>query len=90
MVTLSSLLAQQMAPHPACIFKNVVDRLNQRQGTDLRESKAMNLSGAAAILCIILWVVLAFVLAFPTGWVHVPLILGVVLIVRAIVEGSKK
>lgn len=42
----------------------------------------------AAILCFALWIVLAFVLAFPTGWVHVPLVFGVLLVVRAIVAAD--
>ena len=50
----------------------------------------MNLYGLAAILCLAVWVTLAFVLAFPTGWVHIPLIFGVLLIVKAIVTGKPK
>lgn len=42
----------------------------------------------AAVLCFALWIVLAFVLAFPTGWVHVPLVFGVLLVVRAIVAAD--
>lgn len=42
----------------------------------------------AAVLCFALWIVLAFVLAFPTGWVHVPLVIGVLLVVRAIVAAD--
>lgn len=42
----------------------------------------------AAILCLTVWIVLAFVLAYPTGWVHVPLVLGVLLAVRAIVAAD--
>jgi len=41
-----------------------------------------------AILCFALWIVLAFVLALPTGWVHVPLVFGVLLVVRAIVAAD--
>jgi hypothetical protein len=43
-----------------------------------------SLLGAVALLA--LWVVLAFVAAIPSGWVHIPLALGSVLIVRAIVD----
>ena len=45
----------------------------------------MNWYAGAGILLLILWVVLAFVLAIPSGWVHVPLALGCILLVRAIV-----
>jgi hypothetical protein len=38
-----------------------------------------------AILCLVLWVVLAFVMALPSGWVHLPLAIGCILIARAIV-----
>jgi hypothetical protein len=37
------------------------------------------------LACIALWVVLAFVLAIPSGWVHLPLAVGVVLMATAIV-----
>ena len=33
-----------------------------------------------------LWIVLAFVLALPSGWVHLPLALGVCLIALAIIR----
>lgn len=42
--------------------------------------------GAAA--CIVLWIALAFVVAWPSGWAHVPLVAGVLLAVRAIVAGE--
>jgi uncharacterized membrane protein len=50
----------------------------------------MNLPGIAAIVCLVIWVTLAFVLAVHNGWVHIPLILGVLLIVKAIVDGGKR
>ncbi len=49
----------------------------------------MNLPGIAAALCLIAWIILAFVIALPNGWVHIPLIIGVLLIVKAIVDGKK-
>jgi uncharacterized membrane protein len=67
-----------------------VDGLNHRQGTDVCEGEKMNLPAIAAILCLVVWITLAFWLALPTGWVHVPLILGVLLIVKAIVDGKAK
>jgi len=45
----------------------------------------MSWYAGAGILLLILWVVLAFVLAIPSGWVHVPLALGCILLARAIV-----
>jgi hypothetical protein len=42
----------------------------------------------AAFALIVLWIVLAFGLAIPSGWVHVPLGAGIVFIARAIVLGS--
>ena len=45
----------------------------------------MNWYAGAGILLLVLWVVLAFVLAIPSGWVHAPLALGCVLLARAIV-----
>jgi uncharacterized membrane protein len=41
-----------------------------------------------AVVSLLAWIVLAFVLAFPTGWVHVPLVIGVLLVVRAIVAAD--
>jgi len=38
-----------------------------------------------AILSLVVWVILAFVVAIPSGWVHVPLGLGCVLLVRGLV-----
>jgi len=50
----------------------------------------MNLPGIAAILSLMVWVTLAFWLVLPSGWVHIPLIIGVLLIVKAIVDGKQK
>ena len=49
-----------------------------------------NLALLAAIACLALWIVLAFVIAWPSGWAHVPLAVGVVLIVKAIVEADER
>ena len=51
---------------------------------DRRIKPAFALAGAAG--CIALWVVLAFVMAIPSGWVHVPFALGICLIAVAIIE----
>ncbi|MBI4500018.1 MAG: hypothetical protein HY700_02535 [Gemmatimonadetes bacterium] len=40
----------------------------------------------AAAVCLVVWVVLAFVVAIPSGWVHVPLAIGACLVAVAIVE----
>ena len=50
----------------------------------------MNHAAIAAVLCLLAWIVLAFVLALPSGWVHIPLMIGVLLIVKAIVDGKPK
>lgn len=44
----------------------------------------------AALACIVLWVVLAFAVAIPSGWVHVALALGVVLIAVGIVRSNEE
>lgn len=46
----------------------------------------MNFALGAAVLCVIGWIILAFVLAIPSGWVHLPLALGAVLLAKAIGE----
>jgi 1,4-dihydroxy-2-naphthoate octaprenyltransferase len=38
--------------------------------------------------CVALWIVLAFIKAIPSGWVHIPLALGAVLIAVAIIRSS--
>ncbi len=49
----------------------------------------MNFALGAAILCFIGWIILAFVLAIPSGWVHLPLALGALLVAKAIGEGRR-
>lgn len=41
----------------------------------------------AAALAIALWVVLTFIMTLRTGWTHLALVAGVLLIVVSIVEG---
>jgi len=43
-----------------------------------------------AVLCLAVWIVLAFVVAIPSGWVHVPLVAAVLLVVRAIVAADEE
>lgn len=50
----------------------------------------MNVAMIFAVVCLILWVVLAFVVAIPSGWVHLPLAGGTVLLAVGIVEGGRK
>ena len=45
----------------------------------------MNIYMLASIICIAAWVIIAFVIAWPTGWAHAPLIVAVALLARAIV-----
>jgi hypothetical protein len=40
----------------------------------------------AGVVMLVIWVVLAFVMAIPSGWVHVPLALGVSAIAIAIIQ----
>lgn len=41
----------------------------------------------AAVLAIALWIVLTFVMTLRSGWTHLALVAGVLLIVVSIVEG---
>ncbi len=50
----------------------------------------MNRYFLLALVALILWAVLAFGMAIPTGWVHVFLALGVVLIAIGIVGSRDK
>lgn len=51
----------------------------------MRPSRLLTL---VALVCLVLWIVLAFVRPIPSGWVHVPLVVAVLLIVRAIVAAD--
>lgn len=48
----------------------------------------MNVTMLAAAACLMLWIVLAFVLSLPTGWVHALLAAGVVLLAVGIVNAD--
>jgi uncharacterized membrane protein len=50
----------------------------------------MNRYLLAALLSTLLWVFLAFIASIPSGWVHVPLIAAVLLVVKGIVDGQQK
>ncbi|HXV85088.1 MAG TPA: hypothetical protein VD793_00235 [Gemmatimonadales bacterium] len=43
----------------------------------------------AAVGCLLLWIVLAFVVAWRSGWAHLPLAVGVILLVKAMVEADE-
>ena len=49
----------------------------------------MNLYFLLALICLVLWLVLAFGLAIPSGWVHVPLGVAAVLFAVAIVKADE-
>jgi len=49
----------------------------------------MNLSLVLGLLLLVAWVLLAFVLPVGTGWVHLLMAAGVVLLVRRVVTGPK-
>lgn len=44
----------------------------------------------AAVAALVLWVVLAFIVHIPSGWVHLPLAAGVLLLVRRVVTGPRE
>lgn len=50
----------------------------------------MNVTVLLALACLVLWIVLAFVVALPTGWAHLPLAAGTVLLAIGIVESVKR
>lgn len=50
----------------------------------------MNRYFLLALVALIVWAVLAFGMAIPTGWVHVFLAVGVVLVAMGIVESGEK
>ncbi len=46
----------------------------------------MNIAILGAVVLLIFWIVLTFVMAIPSGWVHVPLVVAVLLVVKGIVD----
>jgi hypothetical protein len=60
----------------ANVKKNVEPRINWSLWTGL------------ALLA--LWVVVALVIAWPSGWAHVPLAAGFVLVAKGIVEADRR
>lgn len=49
----------------------------------------MNVPLLVAVASLALWAVLVFVAQVPAGWIHIPLVLGVLALVKAIVEGRE-
>jgi hypothetical protein len=49
----------------------------------------MNLTLLAAVTSLLLWIVLAFVLALPAGWVHLFYATGVLLLARRVLIGAR-
>lgn len=50
----------------------------------------MNLSLALGILCLAVWIALAFVIPVGAGWVHLFLAAGVILLIRRVVTGRRE
>lgn len=47
----------------------------------------MNLTLAAALVSLVLWVVFGFIVPVGAGWIHLLLALGMVLLIRRVVTG---
>lgn len=54
------------------------------------KTRFFNPSLLAAVAALALWVVLAFLVRIPSGWVHLPLAVGVLLLVRRVVTGPRE
>jgi hypothetical protein len=50
----------------------------------------MNLSLALGLLCLVVWIILAFVAPLGAGWVHLLLAAGVILLIRRVVTGPRE
>ncbi len=49
----------------------------------------MNLSLVVGVVSLLVWIFLAFIHPLATGWIHLLLALGVVLLVRRVVTGRR-
>lgn len=58
---------------------------------DVKQSKGVNMNWAfgMALACLVAWIALAFIWAMPSGWVHLPLAAGTVLIAKGIVDRDR-
>ena len=50
----------------------------------------VNWSMWSGLALLVLWAIVAFVVAWPSGWAHLPLAAGVVLVARGIVEADRR
>jgi len=50
----------------------------------------MNVFVIVGMTCLVLWGVLLFGLAVPSGWIHVPLAVGCVLVARGLMVSRKR
>ena len=57
--------------------------------TDPHRRAPVNLYFLLALICLVLWLVLAFGLALPSGWVHTPLAVAAVLFAVGIVKADE-
>ncbi len=48
----------------------------------------MNVPLLVGVVSLVVWLVLVFVLQVAAGWIHIPLVLGVLALVKVIVEGN--
>lgn len=51
------------------------------------KARTFNATLLGAVAALVVWVVLAFVMRVPAGWVHLFLAAGVLLLVRRVVRG---
>ncbi len=78
-----------VALRPAYIA-NIEAAQNTVKEAETQERSGMKLNYFGALICILLWIYLAFVAAIPSGWVHVPLAVGVVLVATGIARDDGK
>jgi hypothetical protein len=50
----------------------------------------MNVTLTLAFLSLVVWIVLAFVIALPNGWVHVLYAVGMLLLARRVLIGAPR
>lgn len=63
----------------------------QRGTVDRRKAKEdpVNLTLAVAVMALVAWIVLGFLVPLGAGWVHLLLAAGVMLLVRRVVTGRQ-
>ncbi|MEK6768357.1 MAG: hypothetical protein AABY85_05130 [Gemmatimonadota bacterium] len=63
----------------------------QRGTADRRKAKedTVNLTLAVALMALVAWIVLGFLVPLGAGWVHLLLAAGVMLLVRRVVTGRQ-